>query len=157
MPNTEWLAGNGLDLTDGVLCDNQMRVGGRPDVVVCGDLARFPNPLFDEVPRRVEHWTMVTDTAKKAGTTLGRHLAGAQPDDAPFTPMPSFWSDQYDMRIQSYGAVGLGGGDIRILEGDLDGEVAVGYHHRDRLVGVVLLGLAGRYGHYRTLLTGSRR
>lgn len=98
-PNTEWLAGNGLDLTDGVLCDNLLRVEGRPDVVACGDVARFPNPLFDEVPRRTEHWTMVTDTARKAGTTLGRHLVGAEPDPMPFTPVPSFWSDQYDLRL----------------------------------------------------------
>uniref|UniRef100_UPI0032968AEF FAD-dependent oxidoreductase n=1 Tax=Salmonella enterica TaxID=28901 RepID=UPI0032968AEF len=55
VPNTEWLERNGLDLDDGVLCDNHLRVEGRPDVVAVGDVARFPNPLFDDVPRRVEH------------------------------------------------------------------------------------------------------
>ena len=70
-PNVEWLDGNGLDLRDGVVCDNHLRVEGRPDVVACGDIAKFPNLLFDDVPRRVEHWTMVTDTAKKAGHSLG--------------------------------------------------------------------------------------
>jgi NADPH-dependent 2,4-dienoyl-CoA reductase/sulfur reductase-like enzyme len=151
-PNTGWLHGNGLDLGDGVLCDNLLRVEGRPDVVACGDVARFPNPLFDELPRRVEHWTMVTDTAKKAGNSLGRHLIGADPDPAPFAPIPSFWSDQYDLRLQSFGAVGLGAQDVRVLEGDLDDEVAVGYHRGGRLVGVVLIGLAARYQHYRGLI-----
>ena len=154
VPNTEWLDGNGLDLSDGVLCDNLMRVRGRPDVVACGDLARFPNPLFDSAARRVEHWTMVTDTAKKAGNTLGRHLSGADADVTPFTPVPSFWSDQCDLRLQSFGAVALGD-DIRVLEGDPDSEVAVGYHRTGRLVGVVLIGLAGRHGHYRDLITSA--
>src|SRR5690606_10655555 len=58
VPNTEWLEGNGLDLSDGVLCDNAMRVEGRPRVVAVGDIARFPNPRYDEVPRRVEHWSI---------------------------------------------------------------------------------------------------
>ncbi|MGW3967633.1 NAD(P)/FAD-dependent oxidoreductase [Amycolatopsis sp. NPDC005003] len=150
-PATDWLAGTGLDLTDGVLCDNALRAAGRPDVVACGDVARFPNPLFDPVPRRVEHWTMAADTGKRAGTTLGRHLVAAGGDEPPFTPLPSFWSDQYDFRLQSYGAVGLGS-DVRVLEGDPDGEAAVGYHRDGRLTGVVLLGLGGRCAHYRSLV-----
>ena len=153
-PATEWLAGTGLDLTDGVLCDNALRAGGRPDVVACGDLARFPNPLFDAVPRRVEHWTMATDTGKRAGTTLARHLTGAVGDEPPFAPLPSFWSDQYGFRLQSYGAVGPAD-DVRVLEGDPDGEVAVGYHRTGRLTGVVLLGLGARYAHYRSLVTSA--
>jgi NADPH-dependent 2,4-dienoyl-CoA reductase/sulfur reductase-like enzyme len=149
VPNTQWLNGNGLDLSNGLRCDNLLHVEGRPDVVACGDIARFPNPLFDATPRRVEHWTMVTDTAKKAGNSLGRFLTGAEADPAPFTPVPSFWSDQYDLRLQSFGAVDLGAQDVRILEGDLDGDVAVGYHRDGQLVGVVLIGLASRYQHYR--------
>lgn len=147
--NVEWLEGNGLDLGDGVLCDNQLRVEGRTDVVACGDVAKFPNPLFDDVPRRIEHWTMVTDTARRAGHSLGSQLSGGPAEAAPFAPVPSFWSDQYDLRIQSFGAVGLGADDVRVLEGDPDGEVAVGYHRDGELVGVVLVGLAGRIGSYR--------
>ncbi len=49
--NTEWLEGNGLDLSDGVLTDNLLRaVGTDAPVVAVGDIARFPNPLFDDVP-----------------------------------------------------------------------------------------------------------
>ncbi len=157
VPNAEWLEGNGLDLADGVRCDNLLRVEGRPDVVACGDVARFPNPLFDDVPRRVEHWTMATDTAKRAGASLGRHLVGAEPDPAPFAPMPSFWSDQYELRLQSFGAVGLGTDDVRLLEGDLDADSAVGYHRAGRLVGVVLVGLPRRYQHYRALIADGGR
>ena len=80
IPNAEWLAGNGLDLTDGVLCDNDLAAvtSASPGVPVTavGDLARFPNPLFDDVPRRVEHWSMPTDTARRAAATLRAQLAG---------------------------------------------------------------------------------
>ena len=155
VPNTEWLEGNGLDLSDGVLCDNLMRVEGRPDVVACGDIARFPNLLFDDVPRRVEHWTMVTDTAKRAGASLGRYLTGQEADAAPFAPIPSFWSDQYELRLQSFGALGLGTDEVRVLEGDLDAdEFAVGYYRGGKLVGVLLIGMTNRYQHYRKLITG---
>lgn len=149
VPNTEWLGGNGLDLSDGVLCDANMRVEGRLDVVTCGDVARWPNLLFDAVPRRVEHWMTAVDTARRAGLALACHLCGTEGPTDTFAPVPSFWSNQGPIRIQSFGSPGLGADDVRILEGDLDGEVAVGYHRDGGLVGVVLLGLAGRYMHYR--------
>ncbi|MCX5259673.1 FAD-dependent oxidoreductase [Streptomyces canus] len=132
--NTEWLDGNGLDLTDGVLTDGSLRVGGRPEVVAVGDVARFPNARYDGVPRRVEHWSIPTDTAKHAAKTL----VGADP--GPFAPLPTFWSDQHEFRLQSFGAPLLGRDDVRILDGDPAGDVLVGYHTGGRLVGVVALG-----------------
>ncbi|MFF7052740.1 NAD(P)/FAD-dependent oxidoreductase [Streptomyces griseorubiginosus] len=132
--NTEWLDGNGLDLSDGVLTDALLRVGGRPEVVAVGDVARFPNARYDGVPRRVEHWSIPTDTAKHAARTL----VGTDP--GPFAPLPTFWSDQHDFRLQSFGAPALGLADVRVLDGDPAGDVLVGYHRDDRLVGVVALG-----------------
>ncbi|MFI0509574.1 NAD(P)/FAD-dependent oxidoreductase [Streptomyces sp. WSLK1-5] len=132
--NTEWLDGNGLDLSDGVLTDGLLRAGGRPEVVAVGDVARFPNARYDGVPRRVEHWFIPTDTAKHAARTL----VGAE--QAPFGPLPTFWSDQHDFRVQSFGAPALGKDDVRILDGDPEGDVLAGYHAGGRLVGVVALG-----------------
>ncbi|MFF8231920.1 NAD(P)/FAD-dependent oxidoreductase [Streptomyces caelestis] len=136
LANTEWLDGNGLDLSDGVLTDQHLRVGGRPEVVAVGDVARFPNPRYDGVPRRVEHWSMPADSAKHAAKVLVGGDAGV----APFAPLPTFWSDQHDFRLQSFGAPVLGLGDVRVLDGDPSGDVLVGYHHDGRLVGVVALG-----------------
>ncbi|POX50113.1 NAD(P)/FAD-dependent oxidoreductase [Streptomyces sp. Ru72] len=138
--NVEWLEGNGLDLSDGVLTCEQLRVGGRPEVVAVGDVARFPNARYDGVPRRVEHWSIPTDTAKHAAKALVAHLAGTDGDLVPFAPLPTFWSDQHDFRLQSFGAPVLGKDDVRILDGDPDGDVLVGYHTGGRLVGVVALG-----------------
>ncbi|MEV1021354.1 FAD-dependent oxidoreductase [Streptomyces sp. NPDC050264] len=140
LANTEWLDGNGLDLTDGVLTDEHLRAGGRPDVVAVGDIARFPNARYDDVPRRVEHWSIPTDTAKHAAKVLTAQLTGTDTGLAPFAPLPTFWSDQHDFRLQSFGAPGLGKDDVRVLYGDPDGDVLAGYHRDGRLVGVVALG-----------------
>ncbi|GAA3137472.1 FAD/NAD(P)-binding oxidoreductase [Streptomyces rectiviolaceus] len=160
LPNVEWLgagegAGHGLDLTDGVLCDAHLRIGGLPHAVAVGDVARFPNARYGAVARRVEHWSMPTDCAKHAARVLVAGLRGGIPPHglAPFAPLPSFWSDQFDVRVQSFGLPGVGE-QARLLEGGPDsggGDVVYGYFLGERLVGVVALGgakavaLAGRY------------
>jgi NADPH-dependent 2,4-dienoyl-CoA reductase/sulfur reductase-like enzyme len=138
--NVEWLDGNRLDLADGVLTDEHLRVGGRSEVVAVGDVARFPNARYDGVPRRVEHWSIPADTAKHAAKALVAHLMGSEEESASFAPLPTFWSDQHEFRLQSFGAPVLGRDDVRVLDGDPDGDVLVGYHVDGRLVGVVALG-----------------
>lgn len=116
-PNTEWLQGAGLDLTNGVLTDATLTAQGSDRILAVGDLARFPNPLFGPEPRRVEHWCVPGQTAKRAAETIAAREAGHAPP-ARFAPLPSFWSDQHGLRLQSFGAPGLGD-DIRVLEGSL--------------------------------------
>lgn len=59
----------------------------------------------------------------------------------PFAPLPTFWSDQHDFRLQSFGSPVLGLADIRVLVGDPGGDMIVGYHtDGGQLVGVVALG-----------------
>jgi 3-phenylpropionate/trans-cinnamate dioxygenase ferredoxin reductase component len=137
VPNVEWLAGNDLDLSDGVLVDGAMQVTTdlAPTVAV-GDIARHPNALFGATARRVEHWGMPTETGRRAGRTLAALLAGEEPDRSPFATVPSFWSDQYDHTLQSFGMPGLATG-VRVADGDLDGPSIVEYLDADGLVGVV--------------------
>lgn len=117
-PRTDWLRGNGLDLTDGVLCTatcHAQDVHGTPveSVVAAGDIARWPNVRFDTTPRRIEHWINAIEMGQAAAEAL---LAG--PDAAePFTPIPRFWSHQHGVRIQSLGMPALGT-DMTIIEGD---------------------------------------
>jgi NADPH-dependent 2,4-dienoyl-CoA reductase/sulfur reductase-like enzyme len=182
-PVVEWLQGNDVELSNGVPADESLQVlSGTtsepvPGVVVCGDVALFANPLFDGVPRRVEHWTMAADTGKRAGRTLGLQLTGASPEAKPFAPVPTFWTEQLELRLQSFGLPDLGD-DVRVLEGSLDlgqsadtlprgdrgpggssgpggdGEpgVVVGYHRDGMLMGVVMTGFEHRYRHYRTAI-----
>lgn len=156
--NTEWLDATDLDLTDGVLADASMRAVSTDgtlshDVFVVGDVARFPNLMFDGVPRRVEHWNIPTDSGKRAGAVLGAWLANDGTFDEVvargFTPMPAFWSNQFEVSVQAYGLPALNDGDIRILKGDLSAAVAVGYYRAARLVGVVGLGLKSELLPYR--------
>lgn len=151
VPNVEWLEGNGLDLSDGVLTDNGMRVLGTDvPVVAVGDVARFPNPVFDEVPRRVEHWNMPTETGKKAGQTLAALLRGEEPSGV-FAPMPAFWSDQYDFGLQSYGMPGLG--SAQLVDGQWSGDCIVEYRtEAGRLVGVVGVNRTRELMPYRSMI-----
>jgi len=135
VPNVEWLHGNDLNLEDGVLTDNLMRVVGTDvPVVAVGDVARFPNPRFDDVPRRIEHWNLPTETGKRAGQTLGALLNGEEPT-GDFRPQPAFWSDQYDISLQSYGLPGIG--EPALVDGEWSGDCIVEYRRGDEVVGVV--------------------
>ncbi|MEV7191240.1 FAD/NAD(P)-binding oxidoreductase [Streptomyces sp. NPDC093510] len=147
LPNTEWLAATaGLDLTDGVLCDAHLRIGGLPHAVAVGDVARFPNPRYGPVPRRVEHWSIPGDSARHAARTLVAGLTGTEgPGAEPFAPLPSFWSDQFGMRLQSFGQPALAD-RCRLLEGDPespDDDLLYGYYQGTRLIGVAALGGPG--------------
>jgi 3-phenylpropionate/trans-cinnamate dioxygenase ferredoxin reductase subunit len=142
-PNIEWLNGSGIDATDGVLVDNAMRVideAGNPldGVHAAGDVARYPNPLFDDVPRRVEHWTNATDTGRRAGTALAHYLRGHAYADTladAFTPTPFFWSDQGTLRLQSHGLPAISDRAQRIAT-DAPRGFAVAYTRAGELVGV---------------------
>ncbi len=153
--NVEWLDGNGLDLSDGLLCDNHLRVEGRHDVVAVGDIARFPNPRYDDVPRRVEHWSIPGDTAKRAAETLVAHLAGESVPDTSFTPLPAFWSDQFGLRLQSFGAPALAD-SVEVVEGslaDLGAGTAVLYRRGGATVGALLVNIpVSRHAEHRALV-----
>ena len=147
VPNVEWLHGNDLNLEDGVLTDNMMKVTSTDvPVVAVGDIARFPNPRFDDVPRRSEHWSLPTETGKRAGETLGALLRGEEPT-GDFRPMPAFWSDQYDYGLQSYGEPALG--QATLVEGEWDGDCIVEYLRDGEVVGVVGVNRTKDLMHYR--------
>ena len=98
---------------------------------------------------------MPTDTGRRAGAVLAAHLP-ATPHGTPtwsrppWEALPSFWSDQYDLRLQSYGMPALADPDgVTLLEGDLTGQCVVGYHRDGQLVGVVGIGMLPRVNAYR--------
>ena len=163
-PNVGLLEGHGFDLADGVLADTALRPlrDGTPvdGVAVVGDIARFPHVRFEDAAQRVEHWSVPTDTGKRAGAVLAAFLSGegyAEVVAAEWDLLPSFWSDQYDIRMQSYGMPGLADPDgIALLEGDLAGECIVGYRRGDDLVGVVGLGMLRALNAYRPRLGRTR-
>ena len=135
-PRVEGLAGFGLDLADGVLCGPTCHVTGLPDVVAAGDVARWPNLAFDNVPRRVEHWINAVEQARHAADALLDGIDTAQS----FTPIPRFWSEQHDTKIQSIGMPRLGT-TVAIAEGSVAKRQLVATYTNDagRLVGAVAI------------------
>ena len=134
-PATAWLEGSGVDLADGVLCDERLRVlrGGRPlpDVVAAGDVARWAHPGYGE-RIRVEHWTNATEAGEAAGRTL---LLGDGAE--PYSPTPYFWSDQHGTKLQFVGRASAGDETV-VLEGSWDDDrLLVAYGRHGRLVGAL--------------------
>ena len=148
--NVEWLEGNDLDLTDGVLTNNDLqaiKLDGSTieNVFAVGDVARFANPVFDGQPRRVEHWNIPTDTAKRVGQVVAATLtedaaALAAAKQAPFAPIPSFWSDQYDMHILAYGLLALAD-EVKLIDGAIEADCVFGYYRQGKMVGVCGIGM----------------
>ncbi|MGW1006241.1 NAD(P)/FAD-dependent oxidoreductase [Streptomyces sp. NPDC002520] len=126
-PATGWLEGSGLRLGDGVECDAHCRAA--PGIYAAGDVASWPNAHFG-TRMRLEHRMNATEQAMAAaGNLLG--------DATPFAPVPYFWTDQYDTRIQAYGIFPRDA-ETRIVHGDTsDGHFAAAYGHHGRVVGVL--------------------
>jgi NADPH-dependent 2,4-dienoyl-CoA reductase/sulfur reductase-like enzyme len=100
IPNTEWLAGSGVAVGNGVECDHEGKTTV-PGVVAVGDCASWHDLRLGR-PHRVEHWTGAMERPALAVAGLLRG-AGAPDEPAAPTSVPYFWSDQYDVRIQFAG------------------------------------------------------
>ena len=97
-PNSEWLEGSGLSMNRGtVVCDEHCFAVGTDNIVAAGDIASWPHPDAGGEPVWVEHWT----NARDMGAIAARNLI-AQPGDRK-PSVPTFWSDQYDVKIKSAG------------------------------------------------------
>jgi NADPH-dependent 2,4-dienoyl-CoA reductase/sulfur reductase-like enzyme len=144
-PNTQWLQGSGLTIDNGVVCDETCLAA--PGIVAAGDVARWPNPLFDGELMRVEHWTNATEQA-----VHGAHrLLDGEPG-APFAPVPFVWSDQYDVKIQTVGRVGADC-DLHIAHGSIEQLQFVGLFGRGgRVVGALGFNRARLIMQYRRLI-----
>ena len=92
-PATAWLRGSGLE-ESGVGTDTSGRTA-LPGVFAAGDASAPFDPRFG-VHARTEHW----DAAAWQGAAAARAMLG---EHAGTPPLPSFWSDQYGLRIQYVG------------------------------------------------------
>ncbi|MFF5362746.1 NAD(P)/FAD-dependent oxidoreductase [Streptomyces scabiei] len=133
VPNTEWLVGSGLALDDGLVCDEFSAAG--PRVYGVGDVARWHNPLFGTA-MRIEHRTNAAEQGMAVAYNL-LHLDSPRP----FAPVPYFWTDQYEMKIQCYGHL-RGHEECAIVEGDLDeNRFLAAYRTGDRLTAALAVGM----------------
>jgi NADPH-dependent 2,4-dienoyl-CoA reductase/sulfur reductase-like enzyme len=153
-PNTAWLDGSGLTIDNGVLCDEACRAA--PGVVAAGDVARWPNARFDET-MRVEHWDNAIEMGSHAARTLLADLTGVDGGE-PYAPVPWFWSDQYDRKLQLAGRA-AGGDEVTVVAGDVAERKFVAFYGRDtgqgrRLVGVLGMNMPAKVMRWRKLVEG---
>jgi NADPH-dependent 2,4-dienoyl-CoA reductase/sulfur reductase-like enzyme len=130
-PCTSWLEGSGIELGNGVVCDAHCETNV-PGIVAAGDVAQWHNRLFGE-DMRIEHWSNASEMARAAVETL---LAGE--GEAPaYESVPFFWSDQYDLKIQSAGRL-ADADESQVVHGSLDERNFLKlYGRKGRLVGAL--------------------
>ena len=131
LPNTEWLDGAGLELLRGaVVCDAQCFATGVENIAVAGDMAAFPHPLAEE-PVCIEHWS----NAREMGALAAANLLLSEEERAPFLTVPTFWSDQYDVKIKSAGLLSAADSFTVLEEDPEQGSLLVEAHRGETLVG----------------------
>lgn len=130
-PATAWLRGSGIALHErdgGVLCDETLATS-LPAVYAVGDVAHWPNALFDGQLMRLEHWTNAAEHgAAAAANALDPENAKA------VTSVPYFWSDWYGHRIQFVGVPQ--DAEVEVLAED---PYLALYRRGDRVVGALTI------------------
>lgn len=150
VPNTHWLDGSGLELDDGVVCDQTcLAVGGDGRIAAVGDVARWEHPCYGF--SRVEHWTNAGEQAAHVAKALmqGPEAAG------PFGPVPYFWSDQFGTKLQFVGTCGHDD-DFEIVEGSVEDGRWVAAYGRDGLtVAALCVGWPARLAPWQALVANA--
>lgn len=98
-PNVDLARTAGLAVANGVTADQELRASA-PDVFVAGDIASAWHPRYGR-NLRVEHW----DTAKQQGRVAALNMLDRR---TPYDRLPYFYSDQFDLGMETFGLPGDG-------------------------------------------------
>jgi NADPH-dependent 2,4-dienoyl-CoA reductase/sulfur reductase-like enzyme len=127
VPVTGWLEGSGLTLANGVLCDSRSRAA--EGIYAVGDVARFHHEGHGALIR-LENRTNATEQAG----AVAANILGA---DKAYTPIPYFWTDQYDVKLQVHGVLPADA-QVTVVEGDIANRRFVArYEQGGRVTGVL--------------------
>ena len=126
IPNMELAVEAGLSVGNGIIVDEFGQTAD-PDIFAAGDVANLPNPILG-TRLRLESWA----NAQNGGIAVARNMV----IDGPMTPyseVPWFWSDQYDLNLQIAGAPAKW--DKLVTRGDpAGGKFMTFYLHAGRVV-----------------------
>jgi 3-phenylpropionate/trans-cinnamate dioxygenase ferredoxin reductase subunit len=111
-----------VEQQNGILGDELCRASA-PDVYVAGDVANQLHPLFGRV--RVEHY----NNAEKQGAAAARSMLGST---APYDYLYTFWSDQYEHKIEYVGHVIQW--DEFVVRGSVEEAKLIGFYLVDGVV-----------------------
>jgi 3-phenylpropionate/trans-cinnamate dioxygenase ferredoxin reductase component len=115
-PEMPTFAGDSVTQSNGVLVDEWCRASAA-DVYAAGDVANHLHPLFGRV--RVEHY----NNAEKMGRAAARSMLGSS---APYDYIHSFWSDQYEHKLEYVGNVRKW--DQFVVRGSLEERRLIGFY-----------------------------
>ena len=121
-PDVPAITGAEAKQENGLLSDELCRTTA-PDVWAAGDVANQLHPLFGRV--RVEHY----NNAEKQGAAAARSMLGSA---APYDYVHTFWSDQYDHKLE-YAGHALTWDDF-VIRGSLDEGRLIGFYLADGVV-----------------------
>jgi 3-phenylpropionate/trans-cinnamate dioxygenase ferredoxin reductase subunit len=112
-----------LQVDNGIVVDEHLDAGV-PGVYAAGDVANAWHPHYQR-HLRVEHWANALNQGLIAGgNAVGKH--------DPYTRLPYFFSDQYDVGLEYVGYADAG--DTVVVRGDLAARQFVAFWHRDGMV-----------------------
>lgn len=142
-PEAAPLLDAGAEGGDGVLVD-QMGRTSLPHVWAAGDVALHRNRFGPERPIRIESVQHASDQA----ATVAKAIAGAP---APYGAMPWFWSNQYDLKLQT---VGLSHDhDEELVRGDpASGRFSVIYRRKGKVIALDCVNMVRDYVQGRLLI-----
>ena len=145
IPAVQPLLDAGADGGNGVLVDDHCRTS-LPDIFAIGDCAAHANPFFDRQMMRLESVQNANDQA----TTVAKVLTGAP---EPYHAVPWFWSNQYDLKLQT---VGLSTGhDEAIVRGDIASRsFSLIYLKQGKVIALDCVNSVKDYVQGRALVTG---
>lgn len=115
-PVVEALRDTAIQLENGVLVDERCRTNV-PDVYAAGDVANHLHPVFGRL--RVEHY----NNAEKQGGAAARSALGS---DRPYDDIHSFWSDQYEDKLEYVGYAKTW--DQVVFRGSLDARAFLAFY-----------------------------
>jgi NADPH-dependent 2,4-dienoyl-CoA reductase/sulfur reductase-like enzyme len=124
-PNTAIAAEAGLETGNGILVDEALRTSD-PDIFAAGDVANAFSPLLGR-RIRVEHWA----NALNGGPAAARSMMG---QDVSYDRVPYFFSDQYDLGMETAGLPEPGTYDDVVYRGDEESGEFVAFWLSDRVV-----------------------
>jgi len=118
VPNTGLAVDAGLEVANGVVTDAALRTSD-PIICAAGDLANSYHPLLGR-RARVEHWA----NALNSGPAAARSMLG---QDVTYDPVPYFFSDQYDLGMETAGLPEPGTYDQVVYRGDRPGREFIAF------------------------------
>ncbi|MES0883551.1 NAD(P)/FAD-dependent oxidoreductase [Roseibium sp. SCP14] len=125
-PNDHLAEEAGLEVDNGILVDGSGQTSD-PDIYAVGDCTRFYSNRYQRSVRMESVQNAIDQAKAAAQAILGQ--------DVDYDPLPWFWSDQYDIKLQIAG-LSEGYDDTVIVGAPDDNKFYVAYLNAGRLIAV---------------------